>query len=92
MIGVVTLVRCSLLICASALVHQFSHPVGLGMPLAPSVGDGAFALRLPEIWQFKVQREPRRTWGIDWFTAHGLDADEQRDLLQRFARMRAWFA
>jgi hypothetical protein len=52
----------------------------------------ALALRLPEIWQVKDPREARRTWGLDWFAAHGLDADDQDDLLLRFARMRAWFA
>jgi hypothetical protein len=48
----------------------------------------ALALRLPEIWQVKDPREARRTWGIDWFAAHGLDDGEQADLLLRFARMR----
>ena len=51
----------------------------------------ALALRLPEIWQIEDPREARRTWGIDWFAAHGLDADEQHDLLQRFARILACF-
>ena len=52
----------------------------------------ALALRLPEIWQVRDPREARRTWGLDWFAAPGLDADDQDDLLLRFARMRAWFA
>jgi hypothetical protein len=52
----------------------------------------ALALRLPGDMAGQGPREARRTWGLDWFAAHSLDADDQDDLLLRFARMRAWFA
>ena len=34
----------------------------------------------------------RRTWGIDWFAARGLDLIEQYELLGRFATLQALFA